>query len=546
MEKHFDYIIVGAGSAGCVLAERLSASGRKSVLLLEAGGKNDDLMVRMPRGMVKIWGGQKHYWPFPTEADEGRPTDETWYYGKGLGGSSAVNGTWYFRGQPKDYDSWDEMGLDGWNWSRFEQAYSELECYCGQGDYKMRGHKGPMEITTMDVSSAISRAIIDAGVALGARPVEDVNLPSMPVIGPSQMTVDRKGRRVTAWTAFIEGQSAHKRSNLTVRTSALVHRVLFDGKRATGVLAEIGDTLHSFSGSEIIVCAGVLQSPKLLQLSGIGPADELARLGIDLLVHNAEVGRHMNEHMMISMSWALKNAHGLNREFRGIRLAKHVARYFLNGTGLMASLLPEVSAMMAMNGPSDWPDLQLGISPYSMGAHDGGEKTEAGRGTPDSKPGITVTAFSLRPGSSGEVALRSTDPAAPPILRANWFASEHERECAIDMVRYARRFMAQEPLAQYVGEELLPRGNPQTNDEIFEVAQTMVSTGLHGTGTCRMGQPGTSVVDERLQVHGVEGLRVVDCSAMPTAISGNTNGPVIALAWIAAQIIEEDALSEQP
>lgn len=539
MRTQFDYIIVGAGSAGCVLAERLSADGTKQVLLLEAGGRNEELMVRMPRGMVKIWTKAKWYWPFPAEQQGERPAGETWYYGKGLGGSSAVNGTWYFRGQPRDYDSWEAQGNAGWNWAEIERCYRELEDYHGIG-YGKRGKGGPMAVTDVPQGDAtLTGAILSAARQAGIPVLADVNTPGTEVAGPTQQTVDPRGNRVTAFTAFLK--RAGKRPNLTIRTGALVHRVTFEGTQATGVLAEIDAGNNgreiAFTAPRTILTAGVLQSPKLLQLSGIGPADVLARHGIAVVQENANVGRHMNEHMMVALSWRLNKARGLNREFRGWRPYWHGLRYILTGKGLMASLLPEVSVMASIEADADWPDLQIGISPYSM-AQSEDDKPEAGRGKTEAVPGITATAFCLRPNSHGYVEIAGTDPAAPPRLVPQWFSAAEDRLTIQRAIRKVREVMAQPALAPYLGEETAPGPSVRTDEEIQQAANWMISTGLHGTGTCRMGPDAAdSVVDAGLRVHGVSGLYVADCAAMPTAISGNTNGPAIAFAWRAAEVI---------
>lgn len=534
MRDRFDYIIVGAGSAGCVLADRLSADGTKQVLLLEAGGRNEELMVRMPRGMIKIWTKPRWYWPFPAEQQGERPAGETWYYGKGLGGSSAVNGTWYFRGQPRDFDAWEAQGNTGWNWAEIERCYRELEDYRGNG-YPQRGKGGPLQVTNVPQGDAvITDAILGAAREAGIPVLGDVNTPGTQVAGPTQQTVDERGARVTAYTAFL--RHARHRANLTIRTGALVHRVTFEGTKATGVLVEIGGRTMAFTAPRTILTAGVLQTPKLLQLSGIGPSEVLAEHGIEVVHANPHVGRHMNEHMMVSLSWRLRQRRGLNHHFRGWRAYLHGLRYILGGKGLMATLLPEVSVMASIEADPDWPDLQIGISPYSMAASED-DKPEAGRGLTEGVPGITATAFCLRPKSHGYVEIASTDPAAPPRLVPQWFSAPEDRVTIQRAIRKVREVMAQPALAPYLGEETVPGPSVQSDEEIQKAANWMISTGLHGTGTCRMGPEGEGVVDAGLRVRGVSGLYVADCSAMPTGISGNTNGPAMAFAWRAAELI---------
>lgn len=385
-------------------------------------------------------------------------------------------------------------------------------------------------------------AVLEAGRQTGLAVLDDVNQPGVSGLGASQMTVDRRGKRVSAATAFLNG--ARRRPNLTVKTGVEVRRILFEGRRAVGVACDEGGRRQVYRAErEVIVSAGVLQSPKLLQLSGIGPAEHLRANGIAVVHDNPAVGRNMTEHMMVALSFRLNKVPGWNREFRGWRLWRHTLKYFVAGKGPMAAVLPEVSAMLSLSGDERWPDVQLGISPFSM-ASSQSDKPEAGRGSTEREPGLTVVAFYLRPKSRGSVEIRSGDIADPPRVRANWFTADGDRELLVKMIKEIRRFVRQPALADYVGEETVPGPQVATDAEIMTAAEWMLSTGLHGTGTCRMGPAQDagegSVVDPRLRVHGVKGLRVVDCSVMPTGISGNTNGPAMAVAWHAASLILED------
>lgn len=538
----FDYIIVGAGSAGCVLANRLSRDPRNSVLLLEAGGTNTSFLISMPRGMAKIWGHPKYYWGFPVAAQPFRPAGEAWFYGRGLGGSSAVNGTWYYRGQPRDFDEWERQGNPGWNWDTIARCYRDLENYREAGAAPGRGRDGPLEVTRSRDESELTHALLEAGTQFGLPLLEDVNTPGQAGVGRSQMTVDRQGRRESAATAFLD--PARSRPNLTIRTGVTVQRVLIRDGRATGVLCREGDRETVFEAAhEVIVSAGVLQSPKLLHLSGIGPAPLLRSQGIAALVDNPAVGRNMAEHMMVSMSFRLRGTPGHNREFRGWRLLVNTMRYLATRTGIMATLVPDVSAMLSTEGDESWPDIQLGMSPFSM-VTTAEDKPEAGRGQTEREPGITIVGFYLRPASRGVVSVCSPDAAEPPRLEANWFAAAEDRQAVVTMIKTIRAYAQQPALARFIGEETVPGAHIVSDEDIGAAADWMLSTGLHGTGTCRMGpDPGAgegSVVDARLRVHGMGGLRVVDCSVMPTPISGNTNGPATAVAWRAAELILED------
>ena len=532
-----DYIIVGAGSAGCVLAERLSASGRHKVTLIEAGGSDRRFYVHLPLGYGKLFYDPAVNWMYRTEADPGLAgTRDHWPRGRLLGGSSSINAMVWIRGHRADYDEWGQAA-PGWGWDDCLSAYRQIEDNeAGADDW--RGQGGPLFISAnREGLHPLVRDYIAACGQAGLPETPDFNGASQEGAGIYQMTIKRARRNSTA-RAFL--RPAMKRANLSVLTHAQVTRVLIESGRAVGVeVRQGGETRRLRARGEVILSGGAVNSPQLLQVSGIGPGALLQDMGVPVLVDNPNVGAHLSDHQGINYTWSMRvpTYNDALRPWWGKALAG--LQYFAGGRGPLAKSINHAGGFFRTDAALPRPNMQLYMQAFSTLIPRDGERPIL---SPDPWSGLSIGLSNCRPTSRGEIRLASPDPLAHPVIRANAFSTQHDIDEMLAAVKFLRRIAAQPAMARLIREELRPGPEVTTDAELIEDFRARSGTVYHPSCTCRMGaDPATSVLDARLRVRGVAGLRVIDAASFPNIIAGNTNAPAILMGWKGAGLVLEDA-----
>lgn len=541
MNREYDYIVVGAGSAGCVLANRLAAGGENRVLLLEAGSRDTNYLFRLPMLMGKLMHSGIYNWKYHTEPEPqlaGRTV--YWPRGRVLGGSSTINGMIYVRGNPADYDGWEALGSPGWSYEKVLPYFKRSEGHTDRDDhYHARG--GELTVQRSRAQNPMYDAFIEAGQQAGYPFTDDFNGARQEGFGRYDFTI-RNGKRCSAATAFLD--PARARSNLTVVTNALAHRVIFSGVRAVGVAYRAGGRLvEARAEKEIILAAGVVNSPQLLMLSGVGDSEELGQYGIPVVHHLPGVGKNVQDHVDCCLVYEFTQPVSLYNDLRMDKVTLGVMQAALFGSGFITTFPYEAGSFMKTSAGLEAPDLQTHFMPA----------TEASANLHWSLPllrksenatnhGLTIRVGPLNPGSRGSISLRSADPSDPPLIHANYLAHRRDVDTTIAGVHLMREVVAQKAFAGVRGRELAPGPAYQTDKQLADWLVDAAMTTLHPVGSCRMGKDAEAVVDAQLYVHGTRSLRVVDASIMPVITRGNTNAPAIMIAEKASDMI----LNEPP
>jgi choline dehydrogenase len=531
VEGSFDYIVVGAGSAGCVLANRLTASGRHRVLLIEAGGEDRNLWIHVPIGYAKLFTDARHNWLYNSEPEpelNGRQIIQP--RGKVLGGSSSINGLLYIRGQAEDFNHWRQLGNAGWSFDDVLPYFRRAEDQ-QRGEDDLHGVGGPLSVCDVSEGHPLCDAFIAACEQAGLPRTDDFNGPSQEGAGYFQLTT-RKGRRWSTARGYLK--PARKRHNLAVVSNALTTRILFEGRRAVGVEYRKDGATHSArANAEVILSSGAFNSPQLLQLSGVGPADLLQQHGIKVIADMKGVGADLQDHYQARFNYRCTERSTINDMMMSVtgRLAAGL-RYALLRKGFLTIGAGYAGGFFKTDPAMATPDVQFHFILFSADAV--GQKLHPW-------PGFLASICQLRPESRGFVRIKSADPSHAPAIQPRYMTAQADRDCMVAGMKLLRRVMGQPAIARYIDEELAPGPTVQSDADYLAFARAKGTTVFHPTSTCRMGSDVTAVVDERLRVHGFTGLRVADASIMPTVVSGNTNAACVMIGEKASDLILADA-----
>jgi choline dehydrogenase len=532
----FDYVVVGAGSAGCVLADRLTASGRHRVLLLEAGGHDRHIWIHIPLGYGKLFSDGKVNWLYASEPEaELNNRQIIQPRGKVLGGSSSINGLLYIRGQPADFDHWRQLGNSGWSFEDVLPYFRRAEDQ-QRGEDPLHGVGGPLAVSDVCEPHALCEAFIAAAQQAGFPRNDDFNGPTQEGAGYFQLTA-RHGRRCSTAVGYL--RQARRRPNLAVVSNALASRILFSGRRAIGVEYRCGDTTRiAYANAEVIVAGGTFNSPQLLQLSGLGPAALLQSFGINVIADMPGVGAELQDHLQVRIQYRCTEPITMNDV---IHSWKHRAaaglRYALFRKGLLAIGAGYAGGFFRTSALAATPDVQVHFIIFSA---------DTAGAALHSFPGFIASVCQLRPESRGFVRIKSADPSTPPAIQPRYLSTPTDRDTVVAGLKLLRRIMSQPAMRRYIAEERAPDPRCTSDAELLAFARAAGTTVFHPTSTCRMGSDSTAVVDERLRVHGIERLRIVDGSIMPTVVSGNTNAAIVMIAEKGADMILRDAAAQAP
>jgi choline dehydrogenase len=530
----YDYIVVGSGSAGGVVAARLAEDGRHRVLCLEAGAKDERyIWTRSPLGGAFMIEDPKVNWCDYSEANETHGNRKLYVaHGKILGGSSAINATLCNRGQPRDYDTWAQMGCRGWGYQDILPYFKKIE-RTRLGDDEYRGRDGLVNVTPSSKISPFYDLFIKSAQAIGLPHNPDYMGPKQYGVAMAQQAALR-GRRNSTATQYLA--PARARRNMTIMLDAHASRLLFEGKRCVGVeFQHKGKTMVARASQEVVVSSGCVNTPKLLELSGIGNPDVLSRFGIDVIQALPGVGENLRDHYGPTMKWRVSKAEiSASRQGRGWRIARELARYVLFGKGFMSQGIGTLRVFTKSNEAVEDADIQMIANPFIVEIVNGRRKMAA-------VDGFVVMPQVQRPESAGSVHIKSRDPAVPPAINYQFLATENDRRIAVAAVRQARQLVAAPPLANHIAEEMSPGPTVQSDEQIVDYIRNTGGTTFHFAGTCKMGTDAMSVVDERLRVRGVRGLRIADASVMPIIVSGNTSIPCMMIGEKCADMILSDA-----